>query len=360
MPERRVQPAVARLVLLVLAAAAALALAAGPAAAVDESPPFLVTGGNTPAVRLQQDTSSGFPPQMWDVAGNESSFFVRDTTHGLRLPFRIGAGAPTHSLLIEPNGNVGVGAKVAGDAAVPTPTSLYVYRSDGTARLTVEEGNGTRAARTLGELQNNGPAQLQFTDDSSDPMAWVVGNGDGHDFAIRAGTSSPATLSVAPNGDTRISGVLEQRTDGQTDIAAVDPARILTGIRSLPGFTTWRYASDPDGTRHLGPSPADFRSAVGVGPAGNVLAPSDVAGVALAGVRALADVPPGSDPRVTPLVTAVAAQKARGTGYIKRIKALESTAKKLTAANKKLSASNKKMSKTLGSVQKQVRALAHG
>jgi hypothetical protein len=45
--------------------------------------------GNTPAIRLEQDGSSGFTPQTWDVAGNEAGFFVRDVTGGSRLPFRI-------------------------------------------------------------------------------------------------------------------------------------------------------------------------------------------------------------------------------------------------------------------------------
>ena len=33
--------------------------------------------GDTPALRLQQDGSSGFAPQTWDVAGNETNFFIR-------------------------------------------------------------------------------------------------------------------------------------------------------------------------------------------------------------------------------------------------------------------------------------------
>ena len=36
--------------------------------------------GDTPTLRLQQDGSSGFTPQTWDVAGNETSFFIRDVT----------------------------------------------------------------------------------------------------------------------------------------------------------------------------------------------------------------------------------------------------------------------------------------
>ena len=46
--------------------------------------------GNTPTLRLEQDGSSGFSPQTWDVAGNEANFFIRDATNGstLRAPIK--------------------------------------------------------------------------------------------------------------------------------------------------------------------------------------------------------------------------------------------------------------------------------
>jgi hypothetical protein len=65
--------------------------------------------GDTPAIRLEQSSGSGFTPQTWDVAGNEANFFVRDLTSGSRLPFRIRPGAPTSSIDIAASGNVGIG-----------------------------------------------------------------------------------------------------------------------------------------------------------------------------------------------------------------------------------------------------------
>jgi hypothetical protein len=64
---------------------------------------------DTPAIRLDQNSSGGFSPQVWDIAGNEANFFVRDLTSGSRLPFRIRPGAPTSSIDIAASGNVGVG-----------------------------------------------------------------------------------------------------------------------------------------------------------------------------------------------------------------------------------------------------------
>lgn len=65
--------------------------------------------GNTPTLRLDQTGASGFTPQVWDVAGNEANFFIRDVTTGSRLPFRIRPGAPTSSIDISSAGNVGIG-----------------------------------------------------------------------------------------------------------------------------------------------------------------------------------------------------------------------------------------------------------
>ncbi len=68
-----------------------------------------IVEGNTPTVRLAQDGSDGFAPQVWDLAGNETNFFIRDVTHSSNLPFRIRPGASTDSLFIQDNGNVGIG-----------------------------------------------------------------------------------------------------------------------------------------------------------------------------------------------------------------------------------------------------------
>ena len=66
--------------------------------------------GNTPTLRLEQDGTSGFTPQTWDMAGNEANFFIRDATSGSTLPFRIFPGAPSNALVIEGStGHVGLG-----------------------------------------------------------------------------------------------------------------------------------------------------------------------------------------------------------------------------------------------------------
>ncbi|MDU8930051.1 hypothetical protein RXV86_21910, partial [Alisedimentitalea sp. MJ-SS2] len=105
--------------------------------------------GNTPTLRLAQDGSSGFAAQTFDVAANETNFFIRDATNGSTLPFRIRPGAPSNSIYIDPDGRVGIGtSSPSSDAA------LDVQRNDGTAQILVEETNATVNGRTLLHLRN--------------------------------------------------------------------------------------------------------------------------------------------------------------------------------------------------------------
>lgn len=121
-----------------------------------------VVDGDTPTLRLQQDGSSGFAPQTWDVAGNETNFFVRDVTNGSTLPLRIRPGAASSSIYIDNDSDVGIGTS--------SPTApLHVRRADGTARVLVEEASTTTAGRVMLELQNNGVPRIRLTN-TQDPM----------------------------------------------------------------------------------------------------------------------------------------------------------------------------------------------
>ena len=71
--------------------------------------------GNTPTLRLEQDGTSGFGAQTWDMAGNEANFFIRDATNGSTLPFRIFPGAPSDAFAIEATtGDIGLGTTSPG------------------------------------------------------------------------------------------------------------------------------------------------------------------------------------------------------------------------------------------------------
>ncbi|MCG6902278.1 MAG: hypothetical protein LJE68_06305 [Rhodobacter sp.] len=166
--------------------------------------------GDSPTVRLQQDSSSGFAAQTWDMAGNETSFFIRDATGGSTLPFRVMAGgAPSQSLVIDGDGEVGIGAGTNPAAA------LHVRRSDGSVQVLVEETNATNAARQMIRLVNKGNPEIEF-DNTNINDQWRISTGN--NFLIKdvdgAATNNVFTLTEA--GDLTITG--EITTSGSCSI----------------------------------------------------------------------------------------------------------------------------------------------
>ena len=276
-----------------------------------------LTRSDTPTIRLEQDNSGGFTPQTWDVAGNEANFFVRDATNGSLLPFRIRPGAPTSSIDVAANGNVGIG--------LPSPTvPLDIQRGNGTAKVRVAETNGTTQLRELVALINNGPSVIRLQNSSAGAHpVWLAGTDDADDYLLDTDGSTVAPLRVSSAGGLYSGADPAQRTDVQQ----VDPAAVLNQIASLP-LRTWVYADDADGGRHIGPAASEFRSASGLGPNADAIAPADVGGVALAGVQALnAKIAGGAVP---------SGQAKLNKKFKKQIKKLQKQNMKLTKRVKKL------------------------
>jgi hypothetical protein len=149
-----------------------------------------IVTGNTPAIRLEQDGSSGFTAQSWDLAGNESNFFVRDVTNGSKLPLQIKPGAPTASIFVKANADVGL------NTASPS-ASLHVKRTDGTAKFLVEEASGTEATRDMIRVQNNGTTRIAMQDTSADGDEWQFAvNGAADAFVITAQASGGTEFSL--------------------------------------------------------------------------------------------------------------------------------------------------------------------
>jgi hypothetical protein len=242
-----------------------------------------VKRGDTPAIRLDQ-SGGAFAPQTWDVAGNESNFFVRDATGATTLPFRIRPDAPTSSIDISASGDVGVG--------IANPTApLDLQRGNGTAKVRIAETNSTTTLRNLIDLENNGPANIQYANTSAGTHpTWLAGTGgpSGDDYLVDTQGSATPPLRVGSTGDVYSGAALSQNADPaqQTDVQPVDPATVLDQVAAVP-LVTWTYTGDASGGRHIGPTASAFQSASGLGPAQPTVAPGDVGGVALAGVQAL-------------------------------------------------------------------------
>ncbi len=93
--------------------------------------------GDSPTLRLEQDGSAGFGSQTWDVAGNETNFFVRDVTNGSKIPFKIIPDTDNNALYLNSNERVGL--------MTSSPDARLHIDINGTsdARLLISEDNGT-------------------------------------------------------------------------------------------------------------------------------------------------------------------------------------------------------------------------
>jgi hypothetical protein len=214
-----------------------------------------VKDSDTPTLRLEQDSSGGWTPQTWDVAGNESNFFIRDATNGSQLSFRIQPGAPSSTLSLKSDGAIGMGtwspaAALEIERTGSVPAILLDYTSVETWYLAAA-ADGT------------------FTVGTSD----VVG-----DELLILDASGNLTTSGTVNG---ISDVAAKK-----DFAPVNGAEVLAAVSRL-GITEWTLVNDSNGARHMGPTAQDFRAAFGLGADERHISLSDISGVALAAIQGL-------------------------------------------------------------------------
>jgi hypothetical protein len=236
--------------------------------------------GDTPTLRLDQDGSSGFAPQVWDVAGNETNFFIRDVTNGSSLPLRIRPGAPSNSIHIDTAGNVGLGtASPAAQLDVRGP--LRVEESDGTINLAVIRNAGS------------GAVTMQFDADvagtNPDP-SWQFGVKADNTFVVTpTGTLGAPVFKVDSAGNVTIpAGSAYNGSDRnlKSGIVPVEPRQVLATLAGLP-INVWSWASESQSVRHLGPMAQDFAAAFRLGRDDVTVAPMDMTGVALAAVQGL-------------------------------------------------------------------------
>ena len=157
--------------------------------------------GNTPTLRLEQDGSDGFQSQTWDLAGNESNFFVRDVTNSSKLPFRIKPGAADNSVFIDAQGRTGFGTTDNG----PTQ-DLHLRSTDGDGQLLIEETNAEVAQRVLMKLENKGIPSFQMEDtDSGEKWAFSVKS---NEFEISKGGTTVQEFRLDGSGNLTILGSL--------------------------------------------------------------------------------------------------------------------------------------------------------
>ncbi|HKO57900.1 MAG TPA: tail fiber domain-containing protein [Thermoanaerobaculia bacterium] len=164
------------------------------------------TNLDTPSIRLDQP-SGAFAAQAWDVAGNEVNFFIRDHTHGSLLPFRIRPGAPTSSIHIAANGNVGIGTDdpafkldVVSAGSLATINRTNAANASGIAILRVTSGNGSTGIKQ---------SYLEVVSDETSDTTWRAGLQGSTDFKISdiSSGSEQNRVTISAAGNIGIGGV---------------------------------------------------------------------------------------------------------------------------------------------------------
>jgi hypothetical protein len=237
--------------------------------------------GDTPTLRLEQDGSSGFTAQTWDIAGNETNFFVRDQTSGSRLPLRIQVGSESGSLIVGTGGNVGIGFNTSSGsfpsnplevkegttalATVKTTGELELPKSgggirfpDGTLQTTAATGSGFGEINTASNIGTSGVGvfnskvgtDLQFRKLKAGSNVSITATGN-NEVEISSSAVKPLGASYA----TTIFGGTGQVSQTSTVTPTTDTNNFGTGV-SGAGYASYLYGiptnanlAEPTGTQ---------------------------------------------------------------------------------------------------------------
>ena len=165
------------------------------------------------------------------------------------------SSAQTGTLFVE-NGNVGISG--------PNPLyPLHIVRSNGTAKVVVQETNGTVVNRSLFTLINNGGPEFTLLNSNSGQQ-WRFHTGGGR-FNISFTGSGVDELKVQPGGDVIIAGSLTTAASSYPDFVFEDGYELMplpelgayiAAHRHLPNVPT---AEDTDGGKRIDMSALQVR-----------------------------------------------------------------------------------------------------
>jgi hypothetical protein len=207
-----------------------------------------VNTSNTPAIRLEQNNSGGFTAQTWDIAGNEANFFVRDVTGGSRLPFRIRPGAPTSSVDISSDGDVGIGT------ASPT-NKLHVISSLGGAAAMRVQNTSATGFSGIEFFDETGTITFFFgVDNAGNSSRFNYVNSQDLRFMANGVERLRFNNNVGGNVITAVSGATLTNGGVWSSVSSREAKNDIVGLsngdafKALKGLNpvTFRYKAEPD------------------------------------------------------------------------------------------------------------------
>jgi hypothetical protein len=264
--------------------------------------------GNTPTMRLEQDGSSGFTAQTWDVAGNETNFFIRDATNGSTLPFRIQPGAPTSSLFISNTGKIGLGTSTP-DAMLDIESGdLLIHNGQATVRKINdpkilfnendvvadqwEFGLSDTYGNAMTLLNKNNPligyAMYKTGDIYMNHGVPATSQGGKYAWHLLANGNIEQSGNLWVGGDITAQGTISPGSSRATknNINLISGDNILKLIANLDIYS-WSYIKDAGKVTHIGPMAEEFFETFSVGVDNKHISPTDTSGISLAAIKAL-------------------------------------------------------------------------
>ena len=198
-----------------------------------------------------------------------------------------------NQFIIGASGGVGIGA-APGDALLDIQGNSRINKHDLFFREGTDRNHGVGwygAGKLFGSASPDGPVLYGYS---------------GGGLGCLSGGSQLA-LQWFANGNVTVRGTLSQGSDRnvKTDFSPIDPGEVLGKVASLR-LESWRYKSEADGIRHLGPVSQDFYAAFGLGEDDRHIATVDEGGVALAAIQGLNDAVQEKDRRIQALEQNVA------------------------------------------------------
>ncbi len=153
-----------------------------------------IVDGDSPTIRLDQDGSSGWAAQRWDLCGNETNFFIRDVTNGSKLSFRIQPNTPSSTLSLRSTGYVGIGTWSPADKL---------------------------------EIEDTDAPGIRIHNLSAAGTGWVFRVTDADEFRISKDGSGDVELEIEPDGDVIIAGSLTTAGGSYPDYVFEDGYRLM-------------------------------------------------------------------------------------------------------------------------------------
>lgn len=286
----------------------------------------------TPDIAFRTIPGGGILDQTWSLFANDVGFGICDETtypqsgdpvNGVPCtPFFVQTGSPPDSLVLRDSGNIGIGIIEPSEklhVAGPARTKLLVQNTDAAAS----------GDQVMFELKNASPAKVRFAIGSSGNI-WTFDNTPSIDsFSISKVGTGVNEFLVKSNGDGRFRGrsfatehINTSSRYVKTDFEEIDVSGVLQRLAGLP-ISQWRYKSENQSGRHIGPVAEDFQAVFGLGD-GKTISTVDTSGIAFAAIQGLYQELLEKNEKIEKQQAALDMQEKLLTEQIERLSQLES------------------------------------